>query len=116
MRHYSKDGFVGVYAPDTIKNIQITNIHHIFFIMNILPTAPIVGHWVAINIINTPETQTLEYYDPFGNEPYLNFKPTIKPLLRKLSKQKFQFKINCIQDQTANSTKCGYFAMNFLVS
>jgi len=114
MRKHSKQGFKGVYSLDEIQNIPFnTNDKKISFIMNTQPSYVKMGHWVSIFITPT----TLEYYDPFGEEPPKKFLKVILPKLKMwMPNNLFQFKINRIKFQRNNSNNCGYFAMQFLTN
>jgi hypothetical protein len=106
--------FRGTFSPDTLHSIKILPNTNNSFIYNLMPVeANQPGHWVAVNIIKNPPT--LEYYDPFGQKPQEFFNAAIKPLLRSISSDKFQYKINRIQDQSTSSANCGFFAMRFLL-
>ena len=113
MRKYVKKGFKGVYSIDELNKIIFNpNDTKISFIMNTQPSYVKMGHWVSILI--TPDT--LEYYDPFGEDPPKIFLKDLLPKLKMwMPNNLFQFKINRIKFQRNNSNNCGYHAMKFLI-
>ena len=113
MRKHTKQGFKGVYSWEQLKDVPFNKQDKsISFILNTQPSWVKMGHWVAVMITH----DTLEYYDPFGEDPPKGFLNVIQPKLKKWNKSNlFQYKINRIKFQRNNSNNCGYFAMSFLI-
>lgn len=72
-----------------------------------------IGHWVAL-VVNNKKRQFL-YYDSFGDNPqkFTKFKELLKKF-KKYPNDKYQLKINAVQNQNSNTSNCGFFAINFL--
>lgn len=72
-----------------------------------------VGHWIAL-VINNSKRQ-FYYYDSFGDNPqqFNNFKELLKKY-KKYNSEKYELKINAVQNQNSNTSNCGFFAINFL--
>lgn len=108
-----KKTFIGVYGtdqftPEVLKKVK----KHGSMILNI------GYHWCAIYWISTPKTQSpsIEYYDPFGDDPTSAAKSVLRQIQAKISpKKKIQIKINKIQHQKVDTNNCGYFAVHFLM-
>jgi hypothetical protein len=119
---------VNKYYIDTIANNELDEIlNYIYnnnilkgsFIMNTLNTYDkSVGHWVAIyyDVSNNGE-YTLEYYDPFGNDPENNkLISKFKKLFEKIGIDVYvKVKINKIKQQSITSSNCGWFSIKFLL-
>jgi hypothetical protein len=99
-------GFLGTYAIDQISNIKIPNNKHFSFIMNTQPF-PKDGHWVAVIV----SPSTIEYFDPFGEEPSKRFYREMKKILPSSI---YQNKINRIKQQLDTTNTCGFHAMKFI--
>lgn len=106
MKGYDKDGFIGVYAIDQLKNIKNPG-HDFSLIMNTQPITVPIGHWIAVKV----DKDTIEYYDSFAGDPPLEL---IRWLRKKLPANVYQLKVNRTKFQKANTSNCGYFAMDFL--
>jgi len=106
MKDYDKDGFIGVYAIDQLKKIKKVG-NDFSFIMNTQPINVPIGHWIAVKI----DRDTIEYYDSFAGDPPDEL---LKWLKKRLAPNVYQLKINRTKFQKANTSNCGYFAMDFL--
>jgi hypothetical protein len=83
--------------------------------MNLSPDYKTGTHWVAV-YIDTKNDMSIEYYDPFGDDPPHRFLKDIKLIIKKLHSNIYlKLKINKIKDQRANSNNCGYHSINFLL-
>jgi hypothetical protein len=101
--------FAGVIASDEInllpKKIPLG------FIMNLDKHNEGGSHWIAVYI----NGDSLEYYDPFGNQPSEDFIKRIKKFITELQLPiLLKFKINNIKDQDERSHRCGYHCIRFL--
>jgi hypothetical protein len=119
---------VNKYYIDTIANNEIDEILNYIYNNNILKGSFImntlnsydksVGHWVAIyyDVSNDGE-YTLEYYDPFGNDPENNkLISKFKKLFEKMGIDAYvKVKINKIKQQSITSSNCGWFSIKFLL-
>jgi hypothetical protein len=76
--------------------------------MNTEPINIPVGHWVSVFITD----DTIEYFDPFGEEPSARFYTEIKKIL---SNGIFQNKVNRVKHQDDKTNTCGFHAMKFIV-
>ena len=119
---------VNKYYIDTIANNELDEILNYIYNNNILKGCFImntlnsydhsVGHWVAIyyDVSNDGE-YTLEYYDPFGNDPdNKKLIDKFKKLFEKLNIDAYvKVKINKIKQQSISSNNCGWFCIKFLL-
>ena len=105
--------FKGVFPIDLLNMMPINKSDkHFSFIMNTSPTTnknPI-GHWVAVNVFKN----SVEYFDPVGEEPPKHFMKYMKPVLREFGEGPYQYKINRVQFQNRKTDTCGYHSMRFL--
>lgn len=116
------------YYIDTIANNELDDILNYIYNNNILKGCFImntlnsydhsVGHWIAIyyDVSNDGE-YTLEYYDPFGNDPENNkLISKFKKLFEKMGIDAYvKVKINKIKQQSITSSNCGWFSIKFLL-
>jgi len=119
---------VNKYYIDTIANNELDEILNYIYNNNILKGCFImntlnsydhsVGHWVAIyyDVSNDGE-YTLEYFDPFANDPENNkLISKFKKLFEKMGIDAYvKVKINQIKQQSINSSNCGWFCLRFLL-
>ena len=115
MKKYGKKGFQGVFSIDQLDQINPNGRKEISFILNIVPSTVKIGHFVSI-IINS-NRNILEYYDSLAYTPSKMFIKEIKQVLNKMGMKpsKTQLKINLLRSQRANSSNCGFFAIQFLL-
>ena len=106
MKDYDKDGFIGVYAIDQLKKVGKVG-SDFSLIMNTQPINVPIGHWIAVKV----SKDTIEYYDSFAGDPPDEL---LKWLKKRLTPNVYQLKINRTKFQKANTSNCGYFAMDFL--
>lgn len=90
------------------------------FIINTLPRwSNEVGHWIAI-YVNMDDECTVELYDPLVNEHTKELESKIVEMVKDyldemVPNHYLKLKINEIQQQSTNSSNCGWFAMRFLI-
>lgn len=65
------------------------------------------GHWIGV-IVNK---DTIEHFDPFGEEPKRSFLSKLKP---QLGKGVYQMKVNRVKRQNNATDTCGYHSMKFI--
>ena len=111
MARYPK--FAGAYAADEMHLIPIKK--QFGFIINTNPRRKGDGHWVAVWIDCTKD-KSIEYYDPFGEDPSKTFMKGLKPMIDALDCDTYlKFKVNRIANQRATSGNCGFHSMAFLI-
>jgi hypothetical protein len=114
MKPYQKYGFQGVIARDEID--KLTPKPKMSFIMNTDKSTGPGEHWVAV-YIDTTGDKSVEFYNPFGEDPPKSFFKDIKKLLDKIKPDEYlKMKINKVVDQRANSSNCGWLSMRFLMN
>lgn len=113
--NYFKKGFKGCYSADQIKEIPVKKKDKIVsFIYNLDPKDKPGSHWCAV-YIDKNNDRSVEYYDPFGNQPPEIFLKDIRSLLEKIKPSTYlKLKINEVRQQRLNSTSCGFFSIKFL--
>ena len=105
--------YVGCWGNDEIKKIQIKP--QMAFIINTKPIKITDGHWCGV-YIDSKNSKSIEYFDPFGADPSSRFNKDIIKIVEKLnSDQYLKFKVNRIQVQNINSDNCGWHAMGFIL-
>ena len=116
MEPYRKKGFVGVFASDEIDQIKqaVNDADEIAFIMNLDKASQPGSHWVGI-VIDFINNKHVCYSDSFGEDPSDDFLYRIKKIVqaRKDLKYYLKMKINMVKSQRANSSTCGFLAMQF---
>ena len=110
--------FLGCYDVDDIKDIHPPDGVENFGFCIFLPFQRDgdEGHWVAVFVDR--ENKKIEYYDPFGDPPpkRFNINHELKMLLDRLDKNfLYEYKINRVVDQRANSSTCGYHCIDFII-
>jgi hypothetical protein len=114
MKQFKNHGWKGVYSINELDKIPVSK--KMSFIMNLSPSNKPGTHWVAV-YIDTKNDMDIEYFDSFGRDPPKEFLEGIKSIINKLNPKVYlKLKINKIVDQRANSSTCGYHAMNFLLN
>jgi hypothetical protein len=104
---------VGTFAADEMARIPIKK--RMGFIINTNPRKRGDGHWVAV-WIDCNKDKSIEYYDPFGEEPSKVFMKGLKPMIDALDCDTYlKFKVNRIANQRASSSNCGLHSMAFLI-
>jgi len=72
------------------------------------------GHWVAV-YIDSKDSKSIEYYDPYGEDPPEEVMEELKKLVDKYDlPYLLKFKVNKVKNQRVNSDSCGYFSVLFL--
>jgi Ulp1 family protease len=106
--------FGGVYALDEVHKAPFSLDEDMGIIVN-LDTSDMTGsHWVALLISN--EDKSIEYYDSYGEDPPILLMEQIQNIMLDLAPEMYyQFKVNRVIQQRANSDTCGFFAMRFLI-
>ena len=118
MSDYVKDGYLGCISCDEIDQLIKPSLNYdkFGFVMNKDPSNKPGSHWVAC-YIDTIDDLSLEYYDPFGENPDERFFSDIKNIIDAHKPDVYlKFKINRIKDQRENSSLCGFHSMRFLMS
>lgn len=118
MSDYVKDGYLGCISCDEIDQLIKPSLYYdkFGFVMNKDPSTKPGSHWVAC-YIDTIDDLSLEYYDPFGENPEERFFSDIKNIIDAHKPDVYlKFKINRIKDQRENSSLCGFHSMRFLMS
>ena len=104
--------FKGVISADEIKTLDVSP--KMSFIMNTDPRSGPGKHWQACRI-DSKFDKTVEFYDPFGDEPTPLFMKDIKHVIDKLKlPYMLKFKINMVKNQDVNSSNCGTHCIRFL--
>jgi hypothetical protein len=117
MEPLKEKGYMGTISSDEIPKLIPKASKRMSFVMNLDPANKPGSHWVAVYIdARDKGSQSVEYYDSYGDEPSKQFKQDIKKLIDAISPPIFlKFKINRIKQQRVNSDNCGWFAIKFLV-
>ena len=115
MMHNYKRHFLGCYSINEIKTIKP---HHdkSFGFCLFLPYSPksSEGHWVAVYVDR--KNKNIEYYNPFGKGPTTTVNKNLKRMLDNLDRDYlYQYKINKVVDQRANSDTCGFHSCKFII-
>jgi predicted nucleic acid-binding Zn-ribbon protein len=114
MKPYLKHGFVGVYSIDEMD--QIPKQKEMSFVLNTEPSTKRNGHWVGVHA-SADKDMSVEYYDPFAEEPPKAFLKGIKKIADRISPDIYlKLKINRIKSQDDRSDSCGWLACQFLVN
>ena len=114
MKQFAKDGWKGVYSVNELNEIPVSK--KMSFIMNLSPDYKKGTHWVAV-YIDAKKDMSVDYFDSFGRDPNEETLKGIKEIVDKIHSNVYlKLKINKIVDQRANSSTCGYHAMNFLLN
>ncbi len=113
--------FIGVVASDEISSLLVPKAEphsRVGFIMNLDKSYQAGSHWVAVLADGRPNgSKSVEYFDPFGDEPTEAVLKQLKELADKLDPNTYlKLKINRIKHQQEQATSCGYHAMNFLLN
>jgi hypothetical protein len=113
--------FLGVIASDEIPTL-LPHIHKntkIGWITNLDPSTKPGSHWVAIVVNgtnNSPDAQSIMYFDPFGDDIPSRIQHDLKKVADKISPDTMmKLKVNRIQHQKNSATSCGYHSMNFII-
>lgn len=105
--------FQGVIAADEIPLLKIKP--NMSFVMNTDPRSKPGEHWVCCYIDSSGPDKSINYYDPFGDQPSDLFMKDIKKVVDKLNpKHMLRFKVNEVKNQDVNSDNCGWHCINFL--
>jgi hypothetical protein len=115
MKRYPE--YLGTIAADEVGSLNIPPKSRFGFIMNTDKRSQQGTHWVACFGDARPNgSNSLEYYNSFGEPPTKEFMKQIKGVAQKMDAGTYlKFKENKIVDQSANSSNCGYFAARFLI-
>lgn len=114
MSHYKE--FKGCYHEDDVRKIHVSHTSKPFAICILIPWGHggSHGHWVSLYV--DPKNKMIEYYNPFGEAPPNQLSKEFKRIVNELdSTHLFQYKINKVKNQRANSDTCGYHAMKFII-
>ena len=122
MKDYRKRGYAGVFCIDEISTLlpkAIKGMDRWSCIINTLRTTDsenATGHWTALYCDKTNE-KVLEFYDslayPVSDEMLKELKPVIDSMDLPYM---LKFKHNTIRNQRANSSTCGFLAVNYLMN
>jgi hypothetical protein len=121
---YKIGGTSGRLGPDSLSNLQIDEYAQMADIEEYLPAVSIYDlpeldgetaafiantnlHWVAIRV---NEDDSVEYYDPLGEEPPDEFFEWLQD-----ESINGQIKINQVKNQSDESSTCGFHALKFLI-
>jgi hypothetical protein len=105
--------YVGCYALDQLKDVPIKN--KMCFIMNTRPIRIYDGHWVAC-WIDTNKDKSVEFMDPFGQQPPKEYTKEIKNIINKINPDDYlKYKINRNVQQDKMSENCGWISIRFLL-
>jgi hypothetical protein len=107
MKKYAGKGFKGTVALDQIQNLKVKPGESFSFVVNSQPIKIPVGHWRSVFV----NKDTIEFFDPFGEEPSKEFYTEIKKILPN---GVYQNKINRVKFQDYSTKNCGWFAIKFL--
>lgn len=73
------------------------------------------GHWQSV-FFDGKKDMAVEFYDSFGDEPDQQLMTLIKRIAEKLDAQSYlKYKFNRVQQQSDDSSNCGFFAMKFIM-
>lgn len=112
MKNYKN--FVGVYAADQLGSVP-ANKSKFGFIMNTEPIRVKHGHWIAV-YLDSKDSKSLEYFDPFGLPSNPQFNKDIKKLIDSLKLDFYlKYKINKVKVQDVRTNTCGWHSMQFLI-
>lgn len=73
------------------------------------------GHWRAVYINNRDDFPSIEFFDPFGDDPEKHVLKTMKEIGKKMNPETmFLYKPNRMILQSDDSSNCGHFCIKFL--
>lgn len=121
MDKYVDKGYVGCISSNEVGKINPKDNDRIGFVMNTLPSTATAeeyasaGHWVGV-YIDFKKDKSVEYFDPFGEDPPKDFFTQIKTLIDKKGLPYYlKMKINRIKVQDDRTSTCGFHSARFLM-
>ena len=121
MDKYVDKGYIGCISSDEVGKINPKDNDRIGFVMNTLPSTSTAeeyanaGHWVGV-YIDFKKDKSVEYFDPFGEDPPKDFFTQIKTLIDKKGLPYYlKMKINRIKVQDDRTSTCGFHSARFLM-
>lgn len=121
MENYVDKGYIGCISSDEVGKINPKDNDRIGFVMNTLPSTATAqeyataGHWVGV-FIDFKKDKSVEYFDPFGDDPPKDFFTQIKTLIDKKGLPYYlKMKINRIKVQDDRTSTCGFHSARFLM-
>ncbi len=116
MEKYNIPGWQGAITIDEITGLK--PVFPMCFIVNLITSREfklepdIVGHWCAVVI----KDWTVEWFDPFGDQPPKIFEANMRILFDKVDDPvMYRLKVNDVRWQNVRSDNCGWFAMQFIL-